>query len=197
MFGYRTPRDAPKKQTSKSPQDDDPKKSTEGAGPHTNPNPLEAKVRRSRMSGTRKNKLLLPLNDDKPKAKLSTTTLEDKSSSQKIQATTSGAEKSPKRPTKYKSRTAEAEACLQKAKIQMDKSRNIRRDNKADVLEAVERLYTLVKEAERAQAHETGEQALSTTEPDPLVTQMKEHSKKLEEHTRKMDELKLDLETQN
>lgn len=66
----------------------------------------------------------------------------------KIKATTEASAVSPKQPTSYKSKTAEAKSCLLRAKLQLNNSRNLKSDIKADVLNAIERLYALVKEAE-------------------------------------------------
>lgn len=54
--------------------------------------------------------------------------------------------KSPK--TSYASKTAEARACLCKAKQHLANSRNLKTDIKNGVTEAVDRLYQLVKESE-------------------------------------------------
>lgn len=53
---------------------------------------------------------------------------------------------SPK--TKYVNKTAEARACLSKAKQHLANSRNLKTDIKNGVTEAVDRLYQLVKESE-------------------------------------------------
>lgn len=53
---------------------------------------------------------------------------------------------SPK--TSYANKTAEARACLSKAKLHLANSRNLKADIKSGVTEAVERLYKLVKESE-------------------------------------------------
>lgn len=47
-----------------------------------------------------------------------------------------------------KGRLAEAKSCVMKAKLQINNSRNIKTEIKVEVLQAVDRLYQLVKEAE-------------------------------------------------
>lgn len=131
-----------------------------------------------------------------------------KSCSQKNKQMSTDMERSPtpKTPTiKYKSRTAEAKACLLKAKLQIDKSKNLKTDIKAEVLEAVERLYRLVKEAEEARpAGETpktdknppdrktlDQEAL---EQNTIAAQMKEQTTLLKENNKKIEELKALIE---
>lgn len=99
---------------------------------------------------------------------------------------------------KYKSRTSEAKACLLKAKAQIDRSRNLKTDIKAEVIEAVERLYTLVKEAEGAkpqtkQTHPTPAQTISQTNSDILAAKIEEHTRQLQESNQKMEELREEL----
>lgn len=48
----------------------------------------------------------------------------------------------------YADRTAEARACLSKAKLHLNNSRNLKTDIKTGVVQAIDRLYQLVKEAE-------------------------------------------------
>lgn len=50
---------------------------------------------------------------------------------------------------KYPSLTAEARACLSKAKLHLGSSRNLKAEIKAEVLVAINRLYELVKEADK------------------------------------------------
>lgn len=101
-------------------------------------------------------------------------------------------------PPKYKSRTAEAKACLLKAKLQIDKSKNLRNDIKSEVLEAVDRLYTLVKEAEEARS--TGEKLQheeNSLDHTILAVQMKEQTALLHENNKRIDELKVLIERQS
>lgn len=157
FIGIRTPVKDLTTKTDSPPRDDSRKALTEGAGPLTDPETqTTSKVRRSigeiesRQKSPRSKKPdHLSQQEEKAKAK-STTGGPKMISSQKAKIITATADKSPKIQVHYKSRTSEAKACLLKAKMKMDQSRNLKTDIKADVLEAVERLYALVKEAEEA-----------------------------------------------
>lgn len=59
----------------------------------------------------------------------------------------------------FSSRTAEARACLSKAKLHLNNSRNLKTEIKAGVIESVDRLYQMVKELE-------GEQKSAKVVPD-------------------------------
>ncbi|XP_026321464.1 uncharacterized protein LOC113231118, partial [Hyposmocoma kahamanoa] len=220
MFGFRTPAKESIQKKDSSPREEEKRKMTEGAG---SPVDLEnkqttSKVRRSvgeiearRTSPQLKKQEQQPQHGEKPKPKPTTggiklsfgqkATTDAKGCSQKGKPTSIESEKSPtsKTPTiKYKTRTAEAKACLLKAKIQIDKSRNLKSDIKADVLEAVERLYALVKEAEEGRkstitTHDQVQPVHETIHSD-LATRIEEHSKHLKEHTKKMEELKEAIE---
>lgn len=190
MFGIRTPVKTVTSGTGsqKSPGNKTP---TEGAGPLADSD--RTAVRRS--IGEIEARITQP----RP-AKPTIAAKETKSSSSGAEA-----EKSPKIPPKYKNRTTEAKACLMKAKLQMEKSRNLKSDIKADVLEAIERLYVLVKEAELAKTAKEPPSVTTPIAPVPpaansdqntLATQIKEHTKLLQESNRKMEELKLSLEKQ-
>lgn len=72
-----------------------------------------------------------------------------------IEARTSSSrpkEKTPPKPLsqKTRSRTAEARACLTKTKISLNKVMNLKVEIKVTVLEGLDRLYALVKEAKEA-----------------------------------------------
>lgn len=58
----------------------------------------------------------------------------------KTNATTEATVTSPKQPVTYKNRTAEAKACLGKAKLQLNNSRNLHCEIKSNVLNAIEHL---------------------------------------------------------
>lgn len=105
----------------------------------------------------------------------------------------------------YADRTAEARACLNKAKLHLNNSRNLKTDIKAGVVQAIDRLYQLVKEAEadtkerRKELRGTGNQKDSLkpdeTQPtqkaqDQLISRIEEHSKLLLESNQKMEEMK-------
>lgn len=188
MLGMRTPT---KKATSKSSTPPN-KDTTEGAGPRVDANKQETQVRRSigeieaRMTQPRPKKTEIPKQE--PAIKLTQSTLDPN--------------RSPIPSGKYRSRTAEAKACLLKAKIQIEKSRNLKTDIKEDVLEAVERLYKLVKEAEEAK--QTGTQIVvqkpktspQSSDQSGLTEKLEEHAKQLAENSRRMKELREELEKQ-
>lgn len=192
-------------------------KPTEGAGPLMDiDKPSTSKVRRSvgeieaRQLSPRTKKTEQP-QEEKPKQKLTggtkpvfsqKTTAEVKSGPQKSKPSATDMEKSPspRTPTdKYKSRTAEAKACLLKVKLQIDRSRNLKAEIKAEVIDAVERLYVLVKEAERAKP----QNAVTHPDPEPnppsdhsILAKIEQHSKHLKENTRMIEELKDSIERQ-
>lgn len=108
----------------------------------------------------------------------------------------------PTLPVKYKSRTAEAKACLLKAKMYIEKSRNLKTDLKEGVLEAVDRLYKLVKEAEEARetgiqtTHPITETTAQPSDQNGLAAKLEEHARMLTENSRRMEELRGELEKQ-
>lgn len=115
---------------------------------------------------------------------------------------------------KYPNRTAEAKASLQKAKANLDQSRNIKTEIKENVLQAINRLYELVKEAESEprgmQTQERGKVQKETEpikntvtsptsqhpNPERLINTLEIHAKYLLENTTKMQELQIQLEQQ-
>lgn len=208
MFGYRTPIKEPKPRTTLSPNEERDKNMTRAAGPSSDPDRQEtSSVRRSvgeiearRTTPPRPKKSDQDLQQaEKGKSKPTVGTLKLTYPS-KSKATNAVTETSPKPPKQYKSRTAEAKACLLKAKLQIDKSRNLKTDIKAEVIDAVERLYVLVKEAEEAktvgQSTPTPTQLTERTEQidqQNLATQLRDHAKLLEENTKQMQELKEEM----
>lgn len=218
MFGFRTPvKDATQK-ADYPPKEVEHKNMTERAGPLDDRNQTTSKVRRSvgeieaRRTSPKVKKPEQKQLPQEEKTKSRTTGAVKVTSSQRIVAeiksgpsrnrltsTDKEASLSPKTPkTKYKSRTAEAEACLLKAKLQIDKSRNLKLDIKCEVLEAVERLYALVKEAEEAKMQNVGEsiEPNQTVNQTSLLAQMDEHTKHLKENTRRIEELREVMERQ-
>lgn len=108
----------------------------------------------------------------------------------------------PEKP-KYANRVAEARACLNKAKLHLNNSRNLKTDIKTEVTHAVERLYQLVKEAEmeRGQTHNREkkreeEEKLGKSHHKEEINgvTMAEHVRKLEENGKKMEELREAME---
>lgn len=122
-------------------------------------------------------------------------------------------EEGPSEVSKYTSRTAEAKACLIKAKLHLGNSRNLARDIKAEVTQAIEQLYSLVKEAE-AGAVEHKRQESATASPRlkgvketkeegkedsisiKLIEKMEKHERLLKENNEAMERLRNALETQ-
>ena len=103
-----------------------------------------------------------------------------------------------------RSRVAEARACLNKAKLNLGNSRNLRTDIKAAVLEAINRLFELVKESERDQpsvAPSAVPVPAPTADPCPqtslvlsgqteLITTIKEHLSELKSNSEKLESLR-------
>lgn len=201
MFGYRTPLKGATSRTQSSPKEEGNWNLTEAAGP-------EIDTDRQTISNVRRSVGEIESRKTTPPRhkKVETLNLAEKQNQkpiaggikitfpQKTKAMNVLTEKSPN-PQKYKSKTAEAKACLLKAKLQIDRSRNLKTDIKADVIEAVERLYRLVKEAEEANATGTPtstKQMEQTEQADQgsLTTQLREHAKLLKENTKMMEDLR-------
>lgn len=112
---------------------------------------------------------------------------------------------SPPKPIKYQSKTAEARACLNKAKLHLSNSRNLKTDIKTEVTQAIDRLYNIVKELEEEKKGKGGKDIEKTektgterkdTDKNDIIEKMEEHTKILLENSRKLDELKTVLEEQ-
>lgn len=209
MFGYRTLTKCSASKTDPSPKGEGSIKPTKGAGPLTDiDKPTTSKVRRSvgeiesRQTSPQIRKPEQTLQQgEKPKEK-QTAVGTKLTHSQKAKATNITFEKSPK--PQYKSRTSETKACLLKAKIKIDQSRNLKTDIKTDVLEAVDRLYALVKEAEEARQTgvkppQTDQSTLdhNTFDHNTLAAQIEKHSILLMANNTKIEELKVLVEQQN
>lgn len=142
------------------------------------------------------------------------TSPEPTTSQAKIRQTAMTVRVSPKQPKTHRTRTAEAKACLTKAKIQLGLSRNLKTNIKEDVESAIERLYALVKEAEeeRLKAAQANEKGKAREDPAPAVTpvhrtypgkearmreelakQIEEHGTLLREHKEEMERLREQL----
>ncbi|CAH2079297.1 unnamed protein product, partial [Iphiclides podalirius] len=113
-------------------------------------------------------------------------------------------------PHKKRDRVAEARASLHKAKLHLNNSRNLKTDIKLEVMQAVEKLYSLVKEAElerttekekgyRCDRQETlmdNSEKMETKdirkneEEGKLLQKLEEHSKLLEENRKEMERLR-------
>lgn len=113
---------------------------------------------------------------------------------------------SPPKPVKYADKTAEARACLNKAKVHLNNSRNLKTDIKTEVTQAIDRLYNIVKELEEEKkgkgAKDTGKRAHTVTEQkgtvdnSDIMGKMEEHTKMLLENNKKIEELKAVIEEQ-
>lgn len=106
---------------------------------------------------------------------------------------------SPPKPVKYISKTAEARACLNKAKLHLNNSRNLKTDIKTEVTQAIDRLYNIVKELEgENKANGVKENILekSTVGSDKIMEKMEEHSRMLAENNKKIEDLKIILDEQ-
>lgn len=114
---------------------------------------------------------------------------------------------SPPKPVKYADKTAEARACLNKAKIHLNNSRNLKTDIKTEVTQAIDRLYNIVKELEEEKKGKGGKGTGKTVmtedkqkgiaENSDIMGKMEEHTKMLIENNKKIDELKAAIEQQN
>lgn len=137
---------------------------------------------------------LLETQETRPKSQ----TTQEKKLINKPKAIYEGADTSPKQAPIYKSRLAEAKACLLKAKLQLNNSRNLKSDIKAEVLSAIERLYGLVKEAEgertkivhRVEEREDHTQSVTQTQTQENSQGQEDLTKRLEEHGRLLSEHK-------
>lgn len=111
-------------------------------------------------------------------------------------------------------RLGEARACLNKGKLNLENSRNLKTEIKLGVTEALDRLYALVKEAEAdlkktkpapetKVQEETGLKETLNAPPKPpnpdqirLVATLEEHSRLLTENNEKLMEIQNRLENQ-
>lgn len=111
--------------------------------------------------------------------------------------------------TKYLDRLTEARACVNKAKLQIGNSRNLKTEIKTEVIQAVERLYQLVKEAEsvkgqgrKAKGQDKEEEQKPEKEKEKevenseLIKKIEEHTKRMQENNERMERLKDALEKQ-
>lgn len=111
---------------------------------------------------------------------------------------------SPPKQAKYADRTAEARACLLKAKLHLSNSRNLKTDIKQEVTAAIDRLYNLVKELEEERKgrgvngmEKLATQQRETVEKGDIVGKLEEHTKMILENNRKLDELRIVIEKQH
>ncbi|CAK1592792.1 unnamed protein product [Parnassius mnemosyne] len=112
----------------------------------------------------------------------------------------------------YENRTMEAKACLTKAKLHLNASRNTKTEIKNSIVEALDRLYQLVKGAEmelkakksKGEKEKSEKLELETAATDStfsimdsdLKTRIEEHATLLLETNKKMEELKESMEKQ-
>lgn len=105
-------------------------------------------------------------------------------------------------PPKYATKSAEAKACVMKAKVNLGYSRNIKTEIKDAVMLAVDRLYQIVKELENKKEKkqndegrkEEPEKEKEKTNETMLIKRMEEHEKLIKESNIKISELKSTLE---
>lgn len=113
----------------------------------------------------------------------------------------------PKSEKSMKNRVAEARACLHKAKLHLSNSRNLKTEIKSEVIQAVERLYQLVKDAEMEKGRgERPSEEQEKEEPEndqenrnkenDLILKMEEHSRLIRENNVNMERLKVTIERQ-
>ncbi|XP_073963673.1 uncharacterized protein [Choristoneura fumiferana] len=110
----------------------------------------------------------------------------------------------------FPNRSAEARACLQKAKENLNFSKNIKTEIKEKVIQSLDRLYVLVKEAEAEQKGkltlEKGEETAEPVKtlaiapqpqhpnPERLINTLERHAKLLLENTIRVQELQTQIE---
>lgn len=108
---------------------------------------------------------------------------------------------------KFLDRVSEARACLTKGKLHLGNSRNLKTDIKSEVMQALERLYQLVKEAEKEKGHMNNskkEQDKGQNTPprekeggDSNITKkLDEHYRLIQENNERMERLQEVLEKQ-
>ncbi|CAK1588833.1 unnamed protein product [Parnassius mnemosyne] len=216
MFGIRTPA----KRIESSAKDMSPQGSptkTEKAGPSPkNQRTLASSVRRS-IGEWETGKLDIEAGTHSPPKKVIPTARQRQKTmpSHETKGTTRKAleeakEGSPKTETaKYADRLTEARACLHKAKLHLNNSRNLRTDIKTEVTQAIERLYQLVKEAETGKStgkerdlmeQEKREERLEdeyerkkSEEHIKLMKKLEEHGKLLEENNKEIEKLRVEM----
>lgn len=198
MFGIRTPTKRPTHDY-KSPQEPD----------------SDRNVRRSIGEWEAVNPDNTPVMTQSGSSKGGPITKPDESKPTTAPKTTAIISVSPKK--RFPNRTAEARACLLKAKEHLRNSRNLKTEIKEGVTEAINRLYELVKEAEGEPKGPTKQEkartpkepeataktpdartapAPSTPDSDRLLTTLAEHTQLLLENTKAMKELKRQIEMQ-
>lgn len=114
-----------------------------------------------------------------------------------------------KSPVKYADRLVEARACVTKAKINLGQSRNIKGEIKLEVLQAIDRLYQLVKEVHSIkgqgkkqvldsldQEKEKVPEREKGKEETELLSRMEEHAHLIRENNSRMEKLKETIEKQ-
>lgn len=149
----------------------------------------------------------------KTKTKPKTTLSQESKVTRKTSVEAAGSSPKPEKP-KYADRTAEARTCLTKVKMQLGSARNLRTDIKTEVTIAAERLYQLVKEAEKGKAkHGKGEDKdlEEEREEEPrilppsleprreemdLIRKLEEHSQLIKESNERIEGLKEVMEKQ-
>lgn len=112
-------------------------------------------------------------------------------------------------PGQCQDRSAEAKACLLKAKLHLSNSGNIKREIKIEVTAALDKLYQLVKDAEmdrkkgKSKEEKTGDVGQRATDrtftvnpmdANTYVAKMEEHAKLLQESKKIMGDLKEAME---
>lgn len=112
---------------------------------------------------------------------------------------------SPAEQVKYISRVSEARACLAKAKLHLNNSKNLKTEIKTEVTQAVERLYNLVKELEEERKGKGGkdvgkkgqkQEGTTGKNDNDMVIRMEEQTKLLLQNSKKLDDLKAAIEEQ-
>lgn len=147
----------------------------------------------------------------KPKTHFSQESGPSEAAPPKVSIEASGSPPKQAEKTKYVDRLTEARACVNKAKLQIGNSRNLKTEIKTEVIQAVERLYQLVKEVEsvKGQGKKVKEQDKDKeeeqkpekekerkVEDSELMKRIDEHTRRMQENNEKMERLKEALERQ-
>ncbi|CAK1579807.1 unnamed protein product [Parnassius mnemosyne] len=213
MFGFRTPMkpsgevsSPPKPGTSASPPNVR-RSISDWEGASTNPAPTNSSAKTVQVDNTTSKPRPVLSKDNKPTA-----------------ARRPSIDVQTPHESKYENRTSEARACLNKGKLHLSASRNIKTEIKNGLVEALDRLYQIVREAEKELKIEKSKgvgvgdgivggeplqtstdstfivktpEPTSSTQCDPnIIARIEEHTKLLIESNKKIEELKASIDRQ-
>lgn len=200
MFGFRTP----SKRTDRAVASD----TEEATSPRSDKSPIDASnVRRSigeweAGRGETANENTTTTRTPEKLKVPAKRVLPPKEPKQQLLTLTRKASRDSTSPPKYATKLAEAKACVTKAKINLGLSRNTKTEIKEAVMQAIERLYQLVKELENKGKKDMEEKTIDnmerekgqTKESAELANKIDDHAKLLKENNLRMQELQTNLE---